>query len=281
MMNYGSNGKMNISKLLLSIVTCSAIFANTYAENCITVPELNNPKIKIDGKISSNEWDKASLIAPMLSMDNKAILLPSGEVNIAFDKDYLYLGIKTKFQPSTDVAGAQSLKTLSKQRDSRVFDDDSIEIILTKNRNNTKLHQIILNSVGAIYDAEYINNSSNQNWNIKQLKSASTVKDCTWVLEVKIPRKEVGLDKVTSCYLNICRNWARLRSNSTLNGGEYLDRKSIFRLDISKKGENVKIYQPIQKNENMSFKTKANGKLKLLFTSTTGKKILQPKFFTF
>ena len=71
-MNYGNSGKMNISKLLLSISTCSAIFANTYADNCITVPELQNHKIKIDGKISPNEWDKASLIAPMLSMDNKA-----------------------------------------------------------------------------------------------------------------------------------------------------------------------------------------------------------------
>lgn len=274
-MNYGNNGKMNISKLLLCISTCSAIFANAYADNCITVPELQNHKIKIDGKISPNEWDKASLIAPMLSMNNKAVLMPSGEVNIAFDKDYLFLGIKTKFQPSTDVAGAQSLKTLSKQRDSRVFDDDSVEIILSTTLNSPKLHQIILNSAGTIYDAEYTDNSSNPNWNIKQLKSASTVKDCTWILEVKIPRKEVGLDNVKSCYLNICRNWARLRSNSTLNGGEYLDRKTMFRLDISKKGENVKIHQPVQKSENMSFKAKASGKLKLRFTSTTGKKILQ------
>ena len=61
MMNYGSNGKMNTSKLLLSIVTCSAIFANTYAENCITVPELNNPKIKIDGKITEKEWQYGSV----------------------------------------------------------------------------------------------------------------------------------------------------------------------------------------------------------------------------
>ena len=242
------------------------------AESRITVPEVESVKIRIDGKEGADEWESASLIAPMLSMKNDAEIMPNGQVYLISDRENIYIAVKTDFQIGTDEGGKQFLKTQARERDSRVYDDDAVEIILSAEKNSPNYHQIIVNSIGTVYDAEYGPDGASTKWNLDGLETASTVNGTSWFLEVKLPRKELGLDGKSGFLLNICRDWAQIRLNSTLNGGNYFDRDTMFRLELAENAPPVRMSPPKLQNEEMILEAKADGIWEVELISPTGKK---------
>ena len=259
-------------KTLNTVFFCALLCGICSAGTMITVPELPSVKIKIDGKKEPGEWSPASLLAPMLSGQNNAIFSPEGSVYFLADKENIYLAIQTKFQIGTDVAGEQALKTVAEQHDSEVYRDDSVEIIVSEKANSPKFHQIVINSKGIIYDAEHSTGGRNAQWNLDGIATASSVDGTSWFLEVKLPRKALGIDNRRSILLNICRNWARVKADSTLNGGGYFDRNNMVRLSLVKKASPIRIYPPRHDKDKMAFKSQANGIWELEFMSATGNK---------
>ncbi|MBO4492143.1 MAG: carbohydrate-binding family 9-like protein, partial [Lentisphaeria bacterium] len=202
----------NLFAKLLSCTAAGMISACVCkAESRITVPEVESVKVLIDGKEGVNEWENASLIAPMLSMKNDAEIMPNGQVYLLCDKENIYIAVKTDFQTGTDEGGKQFLKALAQERDSEVFKDDAVEFILSAEKDSPRYHQIIVNSIGTVYDAEYGPDGANVRWDLDGLETASTVNGTSWFLEVKLPRKELGLDGKSGFLLNICRDWAQIR----------------------------------------------------------------------
>jgi hypothetical protein len=134
------------------------------------------------------------------------------EAWVSYDNENLYIKIFCK-EPAMEKLLAKKTK-----RDSGVFQDDSIELFIMPKPEDASGHstyyQIVINSMGAVYDAKFIHERFNhlhdqfKNWsanmNIKINKNADS-----WELNVTIPFKDLGMtqpEKGKRIFMNICRN---------------------------------------------------------------------------
>lgn len=133
---------------------------------------------KIDGVITKGEY----------SMNGTGVFTSLGKYSnrqgvyyLSWDDKNLYIGVDTQ----------QNNHPVTKQtgRDSEVWNDDSIELWLSK--ENGKRYQIIYNSKGTIFDACH-QKKSDSYWNIKNIKIANKISNKRWISEIQIPMEEIG-----------------------------------------------------------------------------------------
>jgi hypothetical protein len=111
------------------------------------------------------------------------------------------------------------------KKDSSVFKDDSIEVFIMPEpedtTGNSTYYQVVVNSKGAVYDAKYIHKRFNYlydkftDWNT-DLDIKAVRNEKSWGLEIGIPFKDIEMaspEKGRRVYMNICRN--RYAGNKT------------------------------------------------------------------
>ena len=135
--------------------------------------------VKVDGVIAPEEYDFQS---------TGFVNIPDGYASeqtsyaISHDDQYIYVAIQAHM-PRQIICNISA-------RDGSVWTDDSVEIWLA-NARDKKPHQFVFNTKGVLYDAMPLEKTG-ANWNVKNYRSAATVKDKIWTLEAAIAKSELG-----------------------------------------------------------------------------------------
>ena len=152
----------------------------------LQVPELKE-EIVIDGKLNDLPWRKAGKISLVPFKDKKAIVVPT-TVQIIRTANKLYVGF-TCNEPFMNkiVAGKRS------KDDTSIWKDNSVEIFLNPSGDKKRYYHLIINSEGALSDANCLKkeaaHTANYKWN-SGIKYQVVKNKNSWTVEAVIPLKE-------------------------------------------------------------------------------------------
>jgi cellulose/xylan binding protein with CBM9 domain len=189
---------LSLKKTLSICVTLSGVIILNAKE--INVPKTLQPPV-IDGKSSDKCWDAVQWNSGFNLLGHKKTKAPvKTKFKFLHDNNYLYLLVVAD-EPSVD-----KLKAKAKKRDGHVFSDDSIELFINANDDNTTYHQFIVNTLGIFYDSERMQGGALNypQWNSK-LKATTRIGKDKWVLELAIPIVDLNVNS-TKWHFNIGRN---------------------------------------------------------------------------
>ena len=130
----------------------------------------------IDGKIDDEIWHRKPDVP---SLDVQSWENPTDietEVWLAYDQDSIYLAMRCG-EPLMNL-----LKNNVTERDGRVWQDDSFEVLLDTNRDRKSYYQFMVNSNGVVYDIFSTDRSYNAH-----IESVASKEDDCWVVEMSIP----------------------------------------------------------------------------------------------
>ena len=180
----------------------------------------------IDGGFADGEWDNAAQISGFSLLNGNCITNGTGHLRLMRDKDFIYFAIRTT-TPNNDPGG--SLVANIQTRDGKVFLDDSLDLMLVSDKDNSKLYHFIINSRDAVYDAKVDSANGKKadvSWNISGLKCRSHVDKGFWDMELAIPLSEIGSPR-SSFKFNLGRNWSSAGSSLLNPAGAYFDIKRM------------------------------------------------------
>jgi hypothetical protein len=169
----------------------------------------------IDGKLDDACWKYSSELTPFFLPSGKQLAEKQSSAMVCYDKENLYIAMKC-FEPRLHPALNQLdlIKTTKKQRDSAVWQDDSVEIFIRPDMTSGKYFQIAVNSAGTLFDSALP--SPGASW-----QSSATVKTSRntkyWSVEMAIPLKTLVQDtsiENQSWQMNFCRNRTNPLENS-------------------------------------------------------------------
>ncbi len=195
----------------MEINSLAGIETKSVADNFICLPQAEKPPI-VDGKIDLNEWKQAIAVSGLLSLKYRKFSQIPIKFMTARDRKGIYF--------SFIIPAKKDGKFLAKyhERDGKIYFDDSVEIWIVP--NDGKSRQLIVNSIGGIFDAK----AGQTDWNAK-LKYCWNVDDKAWTGEIFIPWSENDLNapvsgtkwKLNFCYTNHpapgvtnCYTWAQI-----------------------------------------------------------------------
>ncbi|MCX6984366.1 MAG: DUF4838 domain-containing protein [Lentisphaerae bacterium] len=149
-------------------------------------------RVKIDGILNDSIWKK---VEPMYFVDNDGEAAQFKTWMLAAcDKDNLYLAF-LNYEPEMS-----KLNTKATQRDQNqnpgMWDDDSVEIFIVSDPMKKDYFQWIINAKSLIWDGKSTNTiMPDLNWN-SHIEAKTRLEPNRWVLEVRIPFKDLGSDFV-------------------------------------------------------------------------------------
>jgi len=121
------------------------------------------------------------------------------KADISYDKDSIYFSFECKKQEST------ALTVKSKNRDSDVYNDESIELFISPPETNGGYFQVCINPQGCILDKD---TNGDQKWN-PDIKVEAQENGKIWKLKLAIPFSSLGAKspaKGTKWRMNLYRN---------------------------------------------------------------------------
>lgn len=175
-----------IASLILVNIFAFAGFAHEEGYE-ITIPQAIVPP-RIDGKLDDAIWRAAKPV-------EWGNINEGGEVDedqftmswAAYDDKFIYVAFEN-MEPDTG-----SLLTAVKAHDGGTWNDDEDELFIEPNHVGAKPYfHIMINAANVTEDAE--NGGLEQGWE-PDLESATHVYEDRWVLEVKIPFKDLDFDE--------------------------------------------------------------------------------------
>ena len=189
-----------------------------HAKGFITINKSFLPPI-VDGKDDDKCWQESSTFSPFLTINGELAKIQQTRASITYDDKNLYVLFKcfdTQLNPVLNQLA--EIKANASSRDSNVFKDDSVELFIAPNTNiPSQYYHFAINTKGIIYDAKLPNPGSS--WNSK-ISTGIKFDDKKWVIEVKIPFKEIGIATPpdnTEWNINLCRNKPSLSELSCWN----------------------------------------------------------------
>ena len=159
----------------------------------------------IDGDLGDACWqeEKAHLGAFRLGL-SPTPAAHSREAWACYDSENLYFTIKLQREPGVE------LRTLTKENDNaQIWEDDEVEIFLDPFGSGTTYYQLILNSLGFVYDAFHslsvvpdpkgasptdtmLKRSTDSGWSCRADRKIA-IYDDHWTIELALPLDSVGL----------------------------------------------------------------------------------------
>ena len=126
-----------------------------------------------------------------------------------------YLGVDDKYlYAAMDSPMEKAPLAKVSHRDGPVYADDSVELDILCGDKSIK--QIVVNSRNVVYDSKRLE-KNNSEWDLKDLKTASVIRNGRWIVEMAVPLKELGAPDKNGRYgLNFCR--ALLDTQATTRG---------------------------------------------------------------
>lgn len=177
----------------------------------------------LDGKIGEQEWSKAAKISGFCfyPVDRGMVDEAKGEVYLAGDTEYLYIGVRTS-TPNMDPGGG--LAAFATEHDGAVYNDDSVEVAIQNPADPDKVYHLIVNSRGTVFDRIMSRQtlSKDVGFNFKGLKIGTQAQSGIWDLEIAIPLSELG-GAARYLKLNVARNWNGRGASALIATGDHLD----------------------------------------------------------
>ncbi|MBT3344536.1 MAG: hypothetical protein HN712_20335 [Gemmatimonadetes bacterium] len=139
----------------------------------------------IDGQLDARAWQRAAEITRFFQNVSRLRPIetsPATRVRLGWTDDRIFILVEGD-EPSTD-----NLRIEATQRDENAWQDDCVEIFFDANRDGRSYHQIVVNSLGTIFD-QYSDGSSPQGdlgWNA-DMEHAVVVSESGWSLEIGLP----------------------------------------------------------------------------------------------
>lgn len=174
---------------------------NIDIENILAIPSYvcyeKNTDIVIDGQCDTSEWmPYNTAVIRYNNMGESAPCLTY--VKMTYDDEAFYLCYICN---ETEM---NQIKAKAKERDGNTFYDDSVELFIQPFNDQQKYNQFSVNTLNTQFDQQIYNVSWNKNW-----KSAVKKYPNGWQCEMRIPFKEMGMEKV--------KKLSHLRMNFTRN----------------------------------------------------------------
>ncbi len=138
--------------------------------------------IKIDGLLDEAVWTNNMLPSTFRTPDTVSMAKFGTQVSTAYDEKNLYVAFRCH---EPNMAG---LVAKGKFRDSAVWEDDSVEILLDTNRDGKTYYQFIFNANAIVRDSLGLDST----WNGQHTAKAAREPNA-WTLEVAISWKTLGL----------------------------------------------------------------------------------------
>jgi hypothetical protein len=145
---------------------------------------------KVDGVLVEEAWSKSGLIS-MIDRGYQPAT-PATHIRLGWTPEALKIAI-VAFEPFMKTL-KMDVTPENQQPDSRIWEDDSVEIFLQPKGGETVYH-FVVNAAGALYDASNSSNTwsgedpswkSNSRWAVRREKDS-------WILEMSIPWESLGV----------------------------------------------------------------------------------------
>ena len=109
------------------------------------VPKITQPPV-VDGNLFEIVWQKAALLSPFQNADGTGEPQNPTETFLMWDADNLYIGVKAY------LAESQLPHISQTQRDSPIWEDECIEILIDSNLQTDLYYHFVINPIGAFFD---------------------------------------------------------------------------------------------------------------------------------
>jgi hypothetical protein len=201
---------------------------------CLSSPTLKIAEIKtapaIDGKLGKAEWTSAACASAFIDTRQNWPVQQT-TAYIALKGKYLYFAFKCQ------VDEMKKLKANKYKNDSvRIFSEDPVELFLAPEVNSPTYYHLAFNAAGSIYTAK-CGSKRETAWN-PELKSAVGKGNDSWILEGRLPLKEIGAKNVIGkkWQVNFCRNDSALKQPSSWTGqNDFNDKTQMGYAEIAEK----------------------------------------------
>ncbi|MDD2477010.1 MAG: sugar-binding protein, partial [Dysgonamonadaceae bacterium] len=201
-----------MKKIILATVKYFSILCICNSVHAIDIPFMNTPPI-IDGVITKAEWSQAqhgklNIINPRNTPDRE--LQNSTDVYVGYNKEYLFASFVCHEKDMTKLSA--SILALE-ARDTNIWTDDCVEILLDPLASGTESYHFIINSNGIFYDAF----NGDASWDSNMKVAAKKYED-NWVVEVAIPFSDFNYTPIGTEQWrgNFCREQKLHNENSSI-----------------------------------------------------------------
>ena len=162
-------------------------------------------KPTVDGRLHDPVWQNDPTISRLVPMKADGYALVQTEIWLSYDDTHLYVAAHC------DEPRMRLLQNDIKTRDGKVWEDDSIEILLDANRDKKTYRHFAVNANGVLYDGR----QRDATWN-STAKAATSSGEHGWSMEMAIPLKDLGaiLNSQKTWGLQIARHRPREERNS-------------------------------------------------------------------
>jgi hypothetical protein len=183
--------------LAVLLLSATAVHGEVVVPRCQTPPQL-------DGALDDACWKAATWHSDFRILNTPEVHAP---VDTAFA--FAHDGRTLYFAAKLTEPNVADIKTEATERDGKVHGDGCIEIMLDANGDHATYFHFIVNSIGAIYDAQRRQGGhvATAQWSSDGARTATKVYDDRWVVEMSIPLADLGLDEgsLGMWYFNVAR----------------------------------------------------------------------------
>jgi hypothetical protein len=202
------------------------------------IPVKTNGKIVIDGNLTEDAWLKARPVTGFLTIRGGQLPREKTNVRVLYDKDNLYVG----FVAGTEKTWGGKLKAKAAERDGKVWEDDSIEILLAPPNKSGDFYHFMVNTRGVVYDAVMNGPGRNTAYDA-QAEFKIKKHENNYVYEIRLPLKpmKTAIAPGQIWKMNFVRNCRSLQppnmSETSTPDGTWPHNRSSYRLAVF--GKNI------------------------------------------
>ncbi len=145
------------------------------AVNVVLIPRLVAPA-SLTADLNAAPWNRAARLAGLVASGGRTLSKEPTSVCLFYDASSLYIGFHCEGR------GASQLKAEIKDRDGRVWADDSVEFLLDPKGSPEDCFQIVVNAAGVIYDSA----AGKKSWNAN-MATAVNADERGWTVVTRLP----------------------------------------------------------------------------------------------
>ena len=145
------------------------------------IPRKVSGKIKIDGKLSEDDWLSARSVANFMIVGTTQEPVAKSNFRVLYDKNNIYIG----FEAINDAAWSAETAKTKKHDGKLIWTDDHIELQLMPENSNDFYH-LAINTKGKFYDSKISSGKTDVTYDSKAEIETSKLKD-RFIYEVKLP----------------------------------------------------------------------------------------------
>ncbi len=152
---------------------------STQQVNRLTIPRTPSEPV-IDGKVAAGEYEDATSVPlnELLGSSPMRRLAANGRAWLKYDDKNLYVAVISDHKPEI---------RRKVNRDDKLWEDESVELILRKKAPGAPMFHFIINANGTVYDAK----DTNASWN-SRIRAVAQHGSDGWTLECAIPLEDFG-----------------------------------------------------------------------------------------